>query len=247
MGDIVKAHVQVQSNAAKGQVGKLSYQARGPFNIESDLGHQSFEVQKLDKPTAATRKYKSADLYLLPPSLFPPEPLDTMDQRYLNYENAPIVSPLRKPLRIEMYNEVHFHPKPPRTTNLIANLPSNSIGIEAFKPHNSPISQAPIISNITIPSTKNRNQPTWQAPIEQLSAPLAMDTTSLRNAIIISTNKLFFVQYTTAGTMRPHWYLVQVDLVSTAELNPQRKETVRYFCVCLARHPTDKDKSDEFT
>lgn len=71
IGDIVKAHVQVQSNAAKGQVGKLSYQARGPFKIISDLSHQSFEVQKLDKPDSTIRKYKSADLYLLPPSLFP--------------------------------------------------------------------------------------------------------------------------------------------------------------------------------
>jgi len=69
VGDIVKKHVQVQSNTAKGQVGKLSYQARGPFKFISDLGQQSFEVQKLDKPDSAIRKYKSADLYLLPPSL----------------------------------------------------------------------------------------------------------------------------------------------------------------------------------
>ena len=93
VGDIVKVHVQVQSNTSKGQVSKLSYQARGPFKIISDLGQQSaFKVQKLDKLDSAVRKYKSADnLYLLPPSLFPPEPLDMMDQRYLNYKNANIV------------------------------------------------------------------------------------------------------------------------------------------------------------
>jgi hypothetical protein len=224
----------------------LSYQARGPFKIITDLGHQSFEVQKLDKPTSATRKYKSTDLYLLPPSLFPPEPLDTMDQRYLNYENAPIVSPLRKPLGIEMYNEVHFHPKPPSTTNLIDNLPSNSIDAEAFKPHNIPISQAPINPNTTIPSTNNTNQPTQQATIEQLDTPPSMDTTSLHDTIITSNDKLFFIKYTPSGTMRPRWYLVQIDLISTAELNPKWKETGQYFCVFLARHPTDKDKSDEF-
>ena len=246
VGDIVKAHVQVQSNAAKGQVGKLSYQARGPFKIITDLGHQSFEVQKLDKPTSATRKYKSTDLYLLPPSLFPPEPLDTMDQRYLNYENAPIVSPLRKPLGIEMYNEVHFHPKPPSTTNLIDNLPSNSIDAETFKPHNIPISQGPINPSTTIPSTNNNNQPTQQATIEQLDTPPSMDTTSLHDTIITSNDKLFFIKYTPSGTMRPRWYLVQIDLISTAELNPKWKETGQYFCVFLARHPTDKDKSDEF-
>lgn len=246
IGDIVKAHVQVQSKAAKGQVGKLSYQARGPFKIISDLGHQSFEVQRLDKPTSGTRKYKSADLYLLPPSLFPPEPLDTMDQRYLNYENAPIVSPLRKPLGIEMYNEVHFHPKPPNTTNLTENLPSTNIDIEAFKSHTHTIPQLPVTSTTTIPSTSNDKQLDWQAPIEPLTESPAMHYIDLRNSIVISTDKLFFVKYTPAGTMRPRWYLVQVDLVSTAELNPNWKETGKYFCVFLARHPTDKDKSDEF-
>ena len=79
VGDIVMAHVHVQSNTSKGQVSKLSYQARGPFKIISYLGQQSFEIQKLDKPDSAIRKYKSADLCLLPPSLFPPEPLDLMD------------------------------------------------------------------------------------------------------------------------------------------------------------------------
>ena len=135
VGDIVKAHVQVQSNAAKRQVRKLSYQARGPLKIISDLGQLSFEVQKLDKPDSAMRKCKFTDLYLLPPSLFPPEPLHMIDQRYLNYENAPIVSPLRKPLGIEMYNEMHFHPKPPNTTSTTADLPSNAIDKITLKIH----------------------------------------------------------------------------------------------------------------
>jgi len=46
--------------------------------------------------------------------------------------------------------------------------------------------------------------------------------------------------------MRPRWYLIQIDMISTAELNPQWEETGRYVCVFLARHPTDKDKSSEF-
>jgi len=35
-------------------------------------------------------------------------------------------------------------------------------------------------------------------------------------------------------------------MISTAELNPQWAETGQYFCVFLTRHPTDKDKNDEF-
>ena len=37
VGDIVKTHVQVSSNAAKGVVEKLSYQGRGPFQIKEVL------------------------------------------------------------------------------------------------------------------------------------------------------------------------------------------------------------------
>jgi hypothetical protein len=167
--------------------------------------------------------------------------LDMMDQRYLNYENAPIVSPLRKPLGIELFNEVHFHPKPPTTTNVTTNLPSNSIDTIAFQSH----------ENRGIPATLDRaylRDPLCddQTPIETLDEPFSMSSVDLHTAINTSTDKLFFIQYTPAGTMRPRWYLVQIDLISTAELNPQWKTTGKYFCVFLARHPTDKDKSDEF-
>ena len=73
-----------------------------------------------------------------------------------------------------------------------------------------------------------------------------MSVINLHNAVNASTGKLFFVQYTPAGTIRPPWYLIQIDTISTAEL-PQWEETGRYFCVFLARHPTDKNRSDEFT
>ena len=42
--DVVKAHVQVQSIAKLGILGKLSYRAKSPFVIIADLGHTSFEV-----------------------------------------------------------------------------------------------------------------------------------------------------------------------------------------------------------
>ena len=44
VGDVVKAHVQVNSSADKGVVGKLSYKAKGPFIITADMGQNSFEV-----------------------------------------------------------------------------------------------------------------------------------------------------------------------------------------------------------
>ena len=34
-----------------------------------------------------------------------------MDQQYLNYDHDPIVSPLKKPMNIELYNDTYFSEK----------------------------------------------------------------------------------------------------------------------------------------
>ena len=105
MGDIVQAHIQVQYNATKGVVGKLSYRVKGPFVIIKDVGHNSFEVQRYDKLSSAKGKYKNSKLYLFPPALFPPAPLDTINQRYLDSEYTIIGNPLMGPLKFELYND----------------------------------------------------------------------------------------------------------------------------------------------
>jgi len=46
IGDVVKAHVQVTSKVETGEVGKLSYQAKGPFQISGILGHNAYEVRR---------------------------------------------------------------------------------------------------------------------------------------------------------------------------------------------------------
>ena len=95
--DVVKAHVQVKPNASKGEVKKLSYQTRGPSQIKEILYGNSYLVQRYNSTSSAIRKYKVSKLYLLPPSFFPNNPVDTMDQRYLNFSFAPVVSPLKNP------------------------------------------------------------------------------------------------------------------------------------------------------
>jgi hypothetical protein len=61
----VKAHVQVTSKSADGEVGKLSYQAKGPFQISEILGHNAYNVKRYNDPNSATQKYKGTELYLL--------------------------------------------------------------------------------------------------------------------------------------------------------------------------------------
>jgi len=65
----VNAHVPVTSKVASGEVGKLSYQVKGPFQISKILGHNAYEVKRYNGPESATRKYKGTELYLLPPAI----------------------------------------------------------------------------------------------------------------------------------------------------------------------------------
>ena len=85
MGEVVKAHFQVQSNASAGYVKKVSYQDCGPFRITEVLDANIYLVQPYNNPSSAIRKYKGSEPYLLPPSIFPYEPLDTTDKKYLNF------------------------------------------------------------------------------------------------------------------------------------------------------------------
>ena len=61
ISDVIKAHVQVQSNADQGEVEKLSYQAQGPFKISKIFGNISYEVKRYNKPDSAVRKYKGRE------------------------------------------------------------------------------------------------------------------------------------------------------------------------------------------
>ena len=54
--NFVKAYVQLQSNADQGEVKKLSYQSRGPFQISKILGNNSCEVKRYNKPDSPVRK-----------------------------------------------------------------------------------------------------------------------------------------------------------------------------------------------
>ena len=238
VGDVVKAHVQVQSNATTGTVKKLSYRARGPFQITRDLGHNSFEVQRYGKPDSQVRKYKSTELYLLPPAIYPSEPLDTIDQRYLSYEYTPIHNPLKKPLGIELYNTKYFHPRPPRTTSKQVNKPSIPLDDTALNPHRFP--------SIASLHQETQTQPPTPEPDDDDDRSTT-DSNSIHHKITTSQDKLFFVKYCHNGTLRPRWYLIQVDLVATEEVVPDHQSSGVYYCGFLARHPNDKGKSDEFS
>ncbi len=242
VGDVVKAHVQVKSNASTGTVEKLSYRARGPFVIVQDLGWDTFLVQPYNKPDAATRRYKSSQLYLLPPQLFPSNPLDTLDQRYINYEHAPIVLPLQQALNIESYNPTWFSEPPPQhhiTPDSID--PLNSIDQVALQDHPS----IPSISDLLEEEPTLTTIQNYPEPIEEPAPTANLPPSSLHQKILDSTDKLFFIMYTPPSTLRPRWYLVQVDLELTDTANLQPEASGKYQCAFLAKHPGDSNKQSD--
>ena len=242
VGDVVKAHVQVQSRADTGIVGKLAYRARGPFIIVKDLGNNSFEVQRYGNTDSAVRKYKNTELYLLPPALFPSEVLDTIDQRYLDCNNSPIVSPLLKPMQIELYNDKWLQPRSNKlnTQSHHVDLPSNKVDNLAFLPY-TPL-PLPTVAELQRDDNIHGDDHHGTETRE-----ITNNKDTLHASISQSADKLFFISYTPAGTMQRRWYLVQVDIDTSLSLRPDYIKQGVYYCSFLAKHANDNKLSDELS
>ena len=135
IGDVIKAHVQAQSNTTTGTVHKLSYQARGLFQIKEILEANSCIEQRYDNDKSATRKYKGSESYLFPPSIFPHNPVDTMDQQCLKFSHTPVVSPPKQPLKIELYNNIYFPSHSKHTCKPSVNKLSCELDTVTFQEH----------------------------------------------------------------------------------------------------------------
>ena len=216
--DVVKVHVQVDSVASKGIVSKLSYKSKGSFVITAELGNNSFEVQSYNDPTLSKHKYKNTELYLLHPILFPSHLLDTIDQRYLNSIDAPIIYPLKKSMKIELYTEkwLCMPNMSTPTYSTIVNLLSSELDNLAFLPH--PDTQFPSTSDLhaetqtshsvygeeDTSSVQHLHTRSIHADIPT-SLSLIPPLVCIHDALSLSKNKLCFVQYTLEGSMIRRW------------------------------------------
>ena len=169
--------------------------------------------------------------------MFPSEVIDTVDQRFLDCDHAPVVSPLLKPMQIELYNDKWLQPhhEVVKTKSTIVTRPSMEIDAIAFESH--PI---PIIPTMEV-LNKEYNTPRTTSEINtDPETTLAQHT--LHSKIECSVDKLLFIQYTPAGTMRRRWYLVQVDLDAPKSICSTYIKDLSYYCHFLAKHPNDKNK-----
>ena len=234
VGDHVTVRVQTQSNADAGRPKKLLYKASGPFVVVTDLGFGAYHVQRAGNPHAALRKQHARDMFLLPPSLKPCEPLDAADLRYLNFERAPLSHPLLANLDIEGYNEKWFPPSTLRATSP--------------PPPPPPLSDSPYptIASLNEAMLSTNPPPTERTPSPSEAAPPNLsrsNTTTLDEAIIASQDRLFFISYTPPGVLRPSWYLVGVDLNASPDFSQSRQQGV-YVVDFFVRPVADKYLSD---
>ena len=92
-------------------------------------------------------------------------------------------------------------------------LPSNEVDTLAFLPYN-PL-PLPTIAEL------QRNENIHQDDRHGVETrDITTNTDTLHASISESTDKLFFISYTPAGTMRRSWYLIQADMNASLSLRP---------------------------
>ena len=186
--------------------------------------------------TSVKRKYKTTELYLLPPALYPSSPLDTVDQRYLDSRYTPIVNHLKPPLRIEFYNDTWLQSSSSnvQTASSIIDQPSiesDNVAIDKHRLTRSfhPPSSSILNDNPTQSSDLSTTLPQFCSPsvhshrvdvtpahqindsvdcTKPATTNVALELTKLANSISSPTSKLVFISYTPVGTMLRRWYLV---------------------------------------
>jgi hypothetical protein len=240
--DVVMVRVQVQSNAQLDRVAKLSYRLRGPMIIKEVLGHGAYSVARFDNSDGPRRKYHAQDLSLLPPVLWPVEPLDGPDLRYLNSNHAPVPHPLAQPFNIKLYNEMWLSdPIPSQPAQLIATQP------DIFECFNLDDSTA-LPSSSSLPIDGSPIAPFIPVEESDVSIPVPVsDAFTLWHQLEASIDRLFFISFRLPGTMRAKWFLVAVDLLQTAsDVNRCGDPAMsgKYFVQFYGRHPSDDIESD---
>ena len=63
--------------------------------------------------------------------------------------------------------------------------------------------------------------------------------------ILLTYKIIFFIQFTLEGTIRRYYYLIQINMASIIEVNPEYISNNLYWCVFLAKHPDDNTKSNK--
>ena len=115
-------------------------------------------------------------------------------------------------------------------------LPLNPTAVEPITPLQPPILET---NKPTQPPTDSASESASSSHDTDVS-PSTSFMKNMLQALQSSSNRLFFIQYTPAGTMRPRWFLVQLE-----DGNYATEPTNNlYYCTFLNRHPSDTGNAD---
>ena len=161
-----------------------------------------------------------------------------MDTKFLNYSNAPIVSPLRKSLNIQLYNDRFSKLHLPSLLQPSRDLPSNPIDKKYIQSHTPLTNMFPTIKEL-FHAKKYLTCPMEEFPF----SPDGLNHLQIQE----SKHKLLFIKFTLVSTLIPPCYLIQFYLYITLALNPATPPNVMYYYFFLAKHPNEIHKSDEYS
>ena len=193
----------------------------------------------------------ASDLYLLPPQILPMEHINTPNLRYFNSDFASLQHPFGKAFDIESHNIAWFDDKPP--SRIPDFLNDNSL------PDITICKAKPLSKHYPLNTSSNKPVEPITPPTQSVSPPIpatspttdtaltdtnflpspSLQPSTLLSKIINSSDKLFFIQFTPAHTMKPKWFLVEVDLSSDDNDPPDPSPSTTFFCTFLQRHPCD--------
>ena len=236
IGDLVLAQVQVQSQASHQSVSKLSYTIRGPFSVVARLHGGAYQLRKLGNPNGPLFKFPTEAIQPCPPGFLTCDPIDAPDLRYLNMDHTPAANPLTRPFNLKLYNEVWFShdvTAPPHKFDYTSQ-PDFFVDI-------------PIDDRFPTMTELSKEIPELVCiPVEKPHTMDLLSSEDLAVSIANSTDKLFFISYLMANTIRPRWYLVQIDMECTARdpLSEHFQATGRYYVHFQRRHFDDVACSD---
>lgn len=173
------------------------------------LAKGSYHLRHLDRPNGVLQKVLAEDMFLLPKSLQPCKPYDSMEFRYLHFDLAPQLHPLKDALGIDSYNSRHLGPS------------DSTITIsEPMQKGHVPESFQSIAKLSRLAASSPPPNMVLVEPTPDLDSQIAfLEPAALAAAISASQDKLFFIAYSPAGTLRKRWYLVRPDVKACAELD----------------------------
>jgi hypothetical protein len=142
------------------------------------------------------------------------------------------------PFKIQMYNNMWFDPA------LSSTMPPAFDFTDVPEP-------LPISNSTQLPPAFASIPAAAAIPITEFTDTILSESppsvnTTLLDAITASSDRLFFISYTPADTLRPRWYLIQVDLAQSA-LDPSSASHATsgtYYCHFYAKHPDDTPLPD---